>query len=197
MERSIASLISVAMLATVGAGCSASPPARYYVLDSTAIADGAPPTHAAVMVGPITVPASVDAPQFVVQVAPNQVELDEFNRWAAPLNDGIPRAVAGDLAVLLSSPDVTSVPMANFKPTYWVTIDVRRFDSLKDQAAVIDAVWVVRQVATGQIRSGRTVAHESTEGQGFEALAAAHSRALTRVSGDIAAAVRTEAERTP
>jgi len=32
------------------------------------------------------------------------------------------------------------------------------------------------------------------QGQGFDALAAAHSRALTKMSGDIAAAIRAEAE---
>ena len=76
-------------------------PSRFYTLDSTAIADGAPAAHAAVMVGPVTVPAAVDQPQFVVQVAPNRVEVDEFNRWVAPLSDTIARAVAGDLVVLL------------------------------------------------------------------------------------------------
>jgi hypothetical protein len=42
----------------------------------------------------------VDQPEFVVQVAPNRVDVDEFNRWDAPLNDGIARAVAGDLIYL-------------------------------------------------------------------------------------------------
>ncbi len=59
----------------------------------------------AVMIGAVSVPAAVDQPQFVVQVAPNRVEVDEFNRWAAPLNDSIARAVAGDLAVQLGTPE--------------------------------------------------------------------------------------------
>jgi uncharacterized lipoprotein YmbA len=52
------------------------------------------------MVGPVSVPASVDQPEFVVQVAPNRVEVDEFNRWATPLNDAIAQVVAGDLVKL-------------------------------------------------------------------------------------------------
>ena len=96
----IARLISIAMVAVAACGCSTAP-ARFYTLDSTATPDGAPAAHTSVAVGPVSVPASVNQPQFVVQVASNRVELDEFNRWAAPLNDSIARAVAGDLVVLL------------------------------------------------------------------------------------------------
>ena len=39
----------------------------------------------------------------------------------------------------------------------------------------------------------RAVANEAAEGAGFEALAAAHSRGLAKVSSDIAAAIRAEA----
>jgi len=55
-------------------------------------------------------------------------------------------------------------------------------------------VWTVRKTAGGEIRSGRTVAREPVQGQGFEALAAAHSRAIARVSADIAATIRAQAE---
>jgi paraquat-inducible protein B len=38
--------------------------------------------------------------------------------------------------------------------------------------------------------SGRTIARETVQGDGFEALAAGHSRALATLSADIAAAIR-------
>jgi uncharacterized lipoprotein YmbA len=151
----------------------------------------------AVTVGPVTVPAAVDQPEFVVQVASNRVELDEFNRWAAPLIDSIASAVAGDLMVLLGTPDVVTSPMANFSPAYLVTINVQRFESTRNQGALLDAVWAVHQTAGGAMRSGRTVAQEAAQGDSYDALAAAHSRALARMSGDIAAAIRAEARKTP
>ena len=43
----------------------------------------------------------------------------------------------------------------------------------------------------------RTVASETVSGSGFDALAAAHSRALAKISRDIAAAIRTEAAAKP
>jgi uncharacterized lipoprotein YmbA len=172
------------------AGC-ATAPSKFYALSSTASGDGAMPVPCAVLVGPVSVPASVDRPEFVVEVSPNRVELDEFNRWASPLNDAIARAVAGDLAVLLATPDVAVAPLANFHPDYRVTINVQRFDSIAGQSVLVDAVWAVRPSGGGATRSGRTTARETVAEDSFDALAAAHSRALAQVSGDIAAAIRT------
>jgi len=196
MARRIAQLISIALVAAVAAGCSTAP-ARYYSLSSTATADGTPATRASVMVGPVTIPASVDQPEFVVQIAPNRVEVNEFNRWVAPLGDGIARAVAGDLVVQLGTPDVATAQLANFTPDYRVTIDVQRFESIQGDAALVEAVWTVRKTAGGDTRSGRTVAREPVQGQGFDALAAAHSRAIAKLSADLAAAVRTQAQQKP
>jgi len=193
MARRITQLISIALATALAAACSTAP-SRFYSLSSTSTADGTPAMPAAVMVGPVTIPASVDQPEFVVQVAPNRVEVDEFNRWVSPLNDGIARAVAGDLVVLLGTPNVASSQLANFTPDYRVTIDVQRFESTKGQGVTFEAVWTVRKTASGATRSGRTVASETAQGQGFDALAAAHSQAIAKMSGDIAAAIRAEAE---
>jgi uncharacterized protein len=194
MARRIAHLmVSIALLAAAASGC-ATAPSRFYTLDPTALSDGAAPVSYPIMVGPVSVPAAVDRPEFVVQAAPNRVEVDEFNRWAAPLNDAVAQVVAGDLVKLLGTPNVASAPMANFVPAYRVTIDIQRFDSVPSQAALVEAVWTVHSTAGGETRSGRTVAREAVQGDGFDVLAAAHSRALAKMSGDIAGAIRAEAE---
>ena len=187
-SRSTHSLLWITVVAAAASGC-ASTTARFYTLSATATASDAPAAHYAVLVGPVSVPPSVDRPQFVLQVAPNRVDVDEFNRWAVPLNDGIARAVAGDLAVLLGA-DVAVAPLANFAAAYRVTIDIQRFDSVPGESALVDAAWAVRPMAGGEVRTGRTVASEAVSAKGFDALAAAHSRALAKVSEDIAAAIR-------
>ena len=198
MARRIAHLmVSLALVAAAVSGCGTTAPSRFYTLDVTAVADGAAPVSYPIMVGPVSVPAAVDRPQFVVQAAPNRVDVDEFNRWAAPLNDAVAQVVAGDLVKLLGTPNVAAAPMANFDPAYRATIDVQRFDSVPGQAALLEAVWTVRRTAGGETRSGRTVAREAVQGDGFDALAAAHSRALAKMSGDIATAIRAEAEDRP
>jgi hypothetical protein len=184
-------LVSALMAVT---GCTSAPP-KFYSLSSTSTPIGLAPANLAVLVGPISIPAGVDRPEFVVQDGANKVDIEEFNRWSAPLNDSIAKVVAGDLSALLGTPDVATAPLANFNAAYRVTIDVQRFDSIRGQGAVLDAVWVVRK-ANGATQTGRTVAHETVRGDSFDALAAAHSRALARMSADIAVAIRAEDSQT-
>ena len=195
----IARAMSIALLAVITASCTTTATSRFYTLESTATADGASssPAQGSVMIGPVTIPAAVDRPEFVVQVAANRVEVEEFNRWVAPLSDSIARVVAANLVVILGTPNVAAAPLANFNPAYLVTIDVQRFDSIRGQAAVLEAVWTVRKIAGGETRSSRTIARETAQGQDFDALAAAHSRALAKLSSDIATAIRAEAEQKP
>lgn len=187
--------LAIALFATTSAGC-ASTAVRFYTLDPTAAAGGAPAVHDSVLVGPVSVPTSVDRPQFVIQVAPNRVEIDEFNLWAAPLEEGIARVVAADLVMLLGTREVATAPLANFDAAWRVTIDVQRFDSVPGGNALLDAVWTVTpRAATASSHTGRTITQEPVAvGMGYESIAAAHSRALARLSGDVAAAIRAAAE---
>lgn len=189
MSGRIVRLIPIFFL--IAAGC-ASAPSKFYALESTASASGGVSVRDAVIVGPVSIPAAVDRPEFVVQVAQNRVQVEEFNRWIAPLGDGIARTVSADLVALLGTTEVATAPLANFQPIYRVTIDVQRFESTQGEAALVEAVWVVRRTTSGAGRAGRTVAREPVQGEGFDALAAAHSRAIATLSGDIAAAIRSE-----
>jgi uncharacterized protein len=185
-------VVPLALLTLAATSCGRSAIARFYTLDSVATPDAGPLASYAIVVGPVTVPSSVDRPEFVVQVTPNRVAVDEFNRWAGPLDESIARVVAGDLATQLGTPRVAAAPAANFDAAFRVTINVQRFDSIPGREVVVDAVWSVRG-AKGAARSGRTVAREAVTDSSFDALAAAHSRALATVSGDIASAIRAEA----
>jgi uncharacterized lipoprotein YmbA len=196
MKKHFNHFIAIAFVAVVAAGCASSP-SRFYTLNSTAKADGSPAATYAVMVGPVSIPAEVDRPQFTTQVAPNQIAVDEFNRWAAPLNDNIANAVAGDLAVLLGTARVAAVPLANFNADYQVTIDIQQFESVPGKSVRISVVWAVRKTAGGVAQSGFTYANEPVSSDGFDALAAAHSRALAKVSANIAVAIRAEAAEKP
>ena len=196
MKKIINSLIAITIVAVMVAGC-ASAPSRFYTLNATATVEGSPAANYAVAVGPVTIPAAVDRPQFTVQVAPNRVAIDEFNRWAEPLNENIARVAAADLATLLGTPRVAAVPLAGFDPDYHVTINIQRFESEPGKMVQIDALWVIHKSAGGVSLSGHTMAEESVSDSSFDALAAAHSRALAKISADIAAAIRSEADAKP
>jgi uncharacterized lipoprotein YmbA len=191
MANRLVAYLSIALVATLAVACGASATSHFYTLSSTAASDGAPAASYAIAVGPVTIPGYADRPQFVVQAGPNRVELKEFERWATPLDEAVARVVAGDLATLLGATEVATVPLpTGFAPAYQVAIDVQRFESTPGQGVLLEAVWVARRAVGGEPRMGRTVANESTAGEGFETLAAAHSRALAKVSVDIAAAIR-------
>jgi uncharacterized protein len=170
------------------AGC-ASKPSRFYTL-SAAPSPPVPPSDLSVTVGPVSVPAAVDRAQIVVALGPNQVRLDEFNRWDAPLQNAIARVVTENLVTLLGTPRVALSPQTLTTADYRVAIEVQRFESALGEAATLDAVWTVSRIKDGKSQTGRTTAREPTPERSYEALAAAHSRAVARLSQDIADAVR-------
>ncbi len=175
------------------AACGSPPKERYYTLSAAASAPapavGA--TASSVAVGPVTLPEVIDQPQMVVQVAANQVAIYEFQRWASPLKSEVARVIAANLAQELGTARVWAYAQTTLaNPDYQVLVDIQRFDSVLGEAVTIDALWTVRRAAGGATKTGRSSVRETVSGAGFDALVAAHSRALASVSRDIAGAIR-------
>lgn len=187
MDRLVVVAIVFALVAL--AGCASSP-AHFYTLSATAPAITAS-SKISVAVGPVSVPAAVDRPQIVVNTSANEISVDDFNRWASPLQDNLARVIAEDLVALLGTPRVTLFPQTlNADIDYRVQVEIRNFESIPGKSAALDAVWTVRRTRDGKTETGRTSARENVEGNGYEALAAAHSRGVARLSRDIADVVR-------
>src|SRR5262245_43795350 len=127
MIRCVNITIALMLLALV-AGCGSSPMSRFYRLSADA-APGATASSLSVVVGPVSIPAIVDRPQIVVSTGPNQVRLDEFNRWASPLQGDIARVVAENLTAMLGTPQVT-LSTLSADGSYRAVIEVQRFDSI-------------------------------------------------------------------
>ena len=190
MTRRRIALAGLTFALGIAAGCGSAPPSRFYTLAATATATAnAPSSTLVIAVGPVTVPSIVDRPEFVVSTGPNEVRLDDFNRWAAPVQDGLSRAIAENLVTILGTPRVVRFPQTlAAEPDYRVAVEVRTFDSAPGAAATLDAVWTVRRMKDGKTQTGRTSARETVAETGYDALAAAHSRAAARLSQDIARA---------
>lgn len=192
-------LAPLACLAVMLGGC-ASPAPHFYALSggadppvSTASTTSSAGTTTAlsVAVGPVSVPELVDRPQIVVTKGANQVQLDDFNRWASPLRDDIARVIAADLAQELPGARVWPYAQsAQLNPEMQVLIDVQQFVSTLGDGVVIDVLWSLRSAGGEASQGGRSLVREATAGSDFAALVAAHSRALARVSADIAHAIR-------
>ncbi len=180
--------------AALGYGCAA-PPSHFYTLSrATATPAATSPASLAeisVVVGPVSIPTIVDVPQIVVSTSPNEVTLDEFNRWASPLQNNISIVVAENLVGMLGTPHVSQFQQSlNANADYRVAIEVQGFESAPGDAATLNATWIVRRTRDGKTQTGRTTVREPTQDKSYGELAAAHSRALARLSQDVADAIR-------
>jgi hypothetical protein len=92
---------------------------------------------------------------------------------------------------MLGTPRVSQFQQAlNAPADYRVAIEVQAFVSEPGEAATLNAVWIVRRTKDGKTDIGRTALREPASDKGYDALVAAHSRAISRMSQDIADEVR-------
>ncbi len=172
------------------AGCASASP-QLYTLSPTAQPVNAK-SNLTISVGPVTVPAAVDRSQLVLSVAPHQVAVDEFNRWASPLKTDIARVVAQNLSLILGTPYASVFPQSvSVSPSYRVTIDVMHFESIPGDSARLTAIWSVRRTADEQSQGGSTALSEPVRDNTYAALVAAHSKMLGTMSSNIAATIST------
>jgi uncharacterized protein len=179
-------------------GCASSPNESFYTLSAGVPVNGATPASGefaySIAVGPITLPEVVDRPQFVLRAGPNEVLIVELHRWAGSLRSEIPRIIADNLATDLKVKRVAAYPQsAGDNADYRVLVDIQRFDSTLGESVTIDALWTVKRVSDGVLRTGRSTTKESSEGGSYDAVVAAHSRALATISHEIAEAIRSSA----
>jgi hypothetical protein len=178
----IAALFAIACTSIGGP----TPPSRFYLLEplaqSTAAAAGP-----AIGVGPIKVAEYLDRPQIVTRRSDHGIELAEYDRWGEPLSESISRVVAMNLGRLLGSERVMRHVWRESDLDYRVAIDVRQLDGPVTGPVVLEAHWRVRQADGGVEQVTRI--QEPVAGAGFDALAAATSRALFALSKEIAGAI--------
>jgi len=194
IRRMVAGVMTLFWLAAAS-GCGRSPSATFYTLTAMA-PEAASPVAArhSVSVGPITLPDLVDRQQLVIRVAADRVDILETHRWAEPLKSEIPRLLAENLARLLRPAWVSAYEQsASRDAEYRVLVDIQHFESVPGEGVTIEALWSVHQNSIGNVpRKGRSLVHEPSAATGYDALIAAHSRALAAISGDIAQALREE-----
>jgi uncharacterized lipoprotein YmbA len=181
--------LALLIVAFTLAACGTPAKQNFYTLGGPATPIAATAETVSVFVGPVTIPEEVDRSPMVLRTGPNTVEILDSDRWAEPLKSAIPRVIAEGLMRELNTPRVfASRQGATQAVDYRVAVELRRFESSRQAGASIDAVWTVTSTKGGT-RSGRTVASEPAGGD-LQALAAAHTRLLGRLAGEIAAGVR-------
>ena len=189
MTRHLLTIITIAT-ATASAACATAPEERFYALPAPQPAAAAAlPFDRSVVVEPAALPELVDRPQLVVHTDTHQVAVLEQQRWAEPLRAGVSRVVAENLVHLLGTPSVSTREDVLRRPDCRVSLDVRRLDARAGAATTLEALWTV-SCAGHERRTGRSLARAPVVGSGYQAIVAAHGRALAVLSADVATALR-------
>jgi uncharacterized protein len=140
--------------------------------------------------GPIKMPAYLDRQEVVTRVAPNRLELSGQDRWAEPLDSDFTRVLAQNLSSDLGTQRITFYPWYNTTQVdFQVKVNVYRFESDKDGKVDLTAHWQVLS-GTGKLLIVRDSSYTETAKPGDTSdAAAAMSRALGRLSQEIASAI--------
>ena len=125
----------IAALALVGA-CSSGPPTHFYTLSDTAPEAAAPAGVGWVRIVNLTIPGELDRPELVRRIGPNQLSIAGLDRWAAPLDETIRRALSDDIARRVPAP----VPGQQ----YSVSVEIREFYGDSTCNVSLRAGWTVK-----------------------------------------------------
>ncbi len=188
----------VLFIAVLLAGCrSSAPQIEFYTLNSLSPeTEKANPTDAAlniaVGVGPVEIPQALDRPQIVTRTGPNKITLDEFHRWASPLREDFARVLAENIAFLLAIDRVAVYPWeVDFAPDYRIALDINYFEGQWGKNVLLDVVWrITDQAGQKTLAVKKSVITEPLSVVDYEALVAAQSQAITRLSREIVQEIR-------
>jgi uncharacterized protein len=175
--------VAILLLALMVVGCGSSPATRYYTLDpvhGTQVAF----TGAPIQLGHVELPATLDRQSIVTHAAGNRLEISEQDRWAAPLDELVRRALAENLRDRLPRGIVIAAGDPTPPGTRTLVVNVQRFMPDASGKVVLDVDWTVQYA--GKFGVPRHLSMQTElDGQGGEAVADAMSRALGQLADDI------------
>lgn len=134
-------------LSTIGCvSLKRTPGARFFVLRSMVepASTAASAVEALVGVAPVALPGSLDRAQVVAWKAPGELRIDEFLRWAEPLDAGITRVLSENLAVLLPRVRVVRYPWpASAELRCRVRVELGLFGPQPDGEVRLEGRWAL------------------------------------------------------
>lgn len=186
--------VALALLATVFvAACSTSAKTYYYTLQSgqtdtpTTKEAAASPRLNTIAISALSLPEIVDRPQLVLRSGETQVLISDNHLWGQALKNEIARNLGAHLARETGASHVILPGQAGLDDAeIKLAVDILRFDSVPGGDATIEARWSVLRKGVAKPVSGYALVREAASAAGYDAIVAAHSRALARLSRDIA-----------
>lgn len=187
-------LVAMAQLSA----CGSTPPSRFYALSSLAApsTDVQPPTatrtRKLITVGPVALARYLDHPGITTRSGANGLNHSELDRWGGSLGDELARVLVENLGRLLAGSGCLVLPwLESSSPEYRVQLNVTRFDGPPEGPVQLNATWLLLGRGHGRLlAAGDASLAEPLQGPGYEAMAAAMSRALAELSRRVATEIR-------
>lgn len=186
--------LSLSLVLALAAACGSSPPVNYYVLSAQeqAFPSGNSPS---VGIGPIRIPEYLARDKLVTSREGNSLVISAADRWAEPLEDGIQRVLAINLAGQLDTQEILLFPWRQgHAPRYGVRVNLLGLDA-NDEKATLSADWIVYRPGSEDVLS-RQLSQLQTPLPGdvnnAEGIAAAYSALLFQLSEVIATSIESD-----
>jgi len=186
-------LCALILLSSLSA-CSTTAPSKYYLLSPTE--DTTPASSktniediSIIGVGPIKFPKYLSRSQITRFSNDNEILVEEFNRWAEPLEQNFSRVLRVNLSRLIPSSYAIDYPWKrSLNVRYQVMLDVHQFETTSDGRVNLNAHWVLFDLSkNNKIKSIRKFNY-TTKVKGIEhsKAVALQSAALEKLSKEIA-----------
>ena len=198
LYRPIHLAIMICWLALAGCLGGASAPTNFYMLSSLSPTPAKTPGASAegrirIGLATVVVPEYLNRNEIVVNLDNTVYQLAEFNQWAEPLNDNLTRVLAENLTNLLQDDTITVFLSSDSSlPTdYRLEVDVLRLvGNLGGRVALVVQWALLAAEEDDLILMRRSEYQEPAADNTFKGLVLAKSRAIEKLSQDLAVAVK-------
>jgi len=179
--------------------CSSSPPIQKYILtpsieDDVETLSSKSNAEISIGIGNIEFSDYLMRPEMVSFKGSNELNVDQFNRWAEPLEENFERVLIENLSRLIPTDRIYIFPRQEKEPnSFQITIAVREFGMRADSMVVLDARWSVsKNITSDFLMKRRSFYTKNAAGFSIEGKVVLLSNLLGKFSRDIANEIRKE-----
>ncbi|MFB3058017.1 MAG: membrane integrity-associated transporter subunit PqiC [Ignavibacteriaceae bacterium] len=173
--------------------CSSSPPVQKYILtpsienDTETLSDKEN-TEITIGIGTIEFSEYLKRPEIVTFKGSNELNVDQFNRWAEPLEKNFERVLIENLSRLIPTDRINIFPWQEEEPnSFQIIILVNEFGMRSESSVVLDARWSVsKKFKRDFLMTQRSFYTENAAGVSIEGEVALLSDLIGKFSRDIA-----------
>ncbi|MDJ0928900.1 MAG: PqiC family protein [Gammaproteobacteria bacterium] len=182
----------IACLLPMLAACGSSAPVRYFALEAdtaTGYELVATEEKPILGVGPLTMPEYLGRSQMVTRGPGAEMIVDDFNRWAEPLDRAIHRIVASNIDSLVDGVAVVAFPYSSMIAVDYRLIGrVDRFDADETGRTILDVQWGIGRPDRTLMVAGRRRHYEvqARSASDPDAIAQAMNDLVNEFSRDVA-----------